>query len=218
MSEIIPDYANLLRRAAANHAADATRYADREQKLTTELGRFEEWMAAEHARVQAELNEAQAKADEQLRSISADWETRKRDLAETGRAKAEHQRHATGAERAWRTWCQEEGVDPDALPPLRDTGPMPVVAAPPAPKGRPPVEEFPELGLQVVRHPTTPGLDEIQPMPAENSQPLPAIDGADALLEQGRRMADPGATVTDLPAGGETPESTGGFQGEADRA
>lgn len=129
MSEIIPDYASLLRRAAANHAADATRYADREQKLTIELGRFEEWMHGEHARIQAELDEAQAKADEQLRSIAADWEARKRDLAEAGRAKAEHQKHANGAERSWRNWCQEEGIDPATLPPLRDTGPLPVVPA-----------------------------------------------------------------------------------------
>lgn len=125
----IPDYANLLRRAAANHAADASRYASQEQKLTTELARFEEWMAGEHARIQAELDEAQAKADEQLRAISADWETRKRDLAETGRAKTEHQKHATGAERSWRNWCHDEGIDPADLPPLRDTGPMPAIPA-----------------------------------------------------------------------------------------
>ena len=183
MSEIIPDYASLLRRAAANHAADATRYADREQKLTTELGRFEEWMHAEHARIQAELNEAQAKADEQLRSISQDWEARKRDLAEAGRAKAEHQKHATGAERSWRNWCQEEGVDPDALPPLRDTGPLPVVPA------------------------------EVKPVPRDANGRVVPPPGAIEFVPD----ADPGATITDPPTGGEPP-APGAFQAETDRA
>jgi hypothetical protein len=209
MSEIIPDYAGLLRRAAANHAADATRYADREQKLTTELGRFEEWMHAEHARIQAELNEAQAKADEQLRSISMDWEARKRDLAEAGRAKAEHQKHATGAERSWRNWCQEEGVDPDALPPLRDTGPLPVV-----PAEAKPVERYPdEHGWKVDKSAERAAAG----LPPEVSQPLPVIPDPADLLALGKRMADPSATITDPPTGGEVP-TPGDFQGEADRA
>lgn len=205
----IPDYANLLRRAAANHAADASRYASQEQKLTTELGKFEEWMVGEHARIQAELNAAQAKADEELRAISADWETRKRDLAEAGRVKTEHQKHATGAERAWRNWCRDEGIDPADLPPLRDTGPLPAIAAP---------DDLPRLPNGRVVPP--PGEIEFAPEAAPAPLPgdasdaggaLPALDAPEALLAQGRAAADPNGTQVDAPGGGQPVQ--GGFQG-----
>lgn len=247
----IPDYANLLRRAAANHAADATRYANTEQHLTTELGKFEEWMKGQRARIQAELDEAQRKADEQLRAIAADWETRKRDLAEAGRVKAEHQKHATGAERAWRNWCHDEGINPADLPPLPDTGPLPAIPAPRsepvsatlyqenglpmvwssldppggyvcavlAPRGGPGID-MPD-GTRICGRPVESepcgehGPDNVPPVPrelpvpapSENSQPLPPLETPDALLEAGRRAADPASDpgATRVDAGGDGP-------------
>lgn len=186
----IPDYAALLRRAAANHAADATRLAGQEQTITTELGRFETWMHTEHARIQTELEEAQAKADAQFRALSEDWEARKRDLGEVGRQKAEHQRHASGAERSWRNWCHDEGLDPDALPPLHlGTGPVSdaaLAAGAQAARPGPGVDESQLLDLREARrHPTAP-----DPEVTRGDVQLPAPGGEGP---QGRFQGDPRA-------------------------
>lgn len=59
-------------------------------------------------------------------------------------------------------------------------------------------------------------LPVVQPL-AENSQPLPVIPDPADLLALGKRMADPSATITDPPTGGEPP-APGAFQAETDRA
>ncbi|MGI5162760.1 hypothetical protein ACQEU3_47140 [Spirillospora sp. CA-253888] len=137
----IPDYADLLRRAAAVHASEVTAYTVRENALSDELTRFRRHAETERQRIENELAEARAKAETQLNDLAAQERAISNDLREAGLGKTRHQRDADGAQRSWLDWCQREGIDPRTVPPLptslTETS-QPLPAAPPVVPPTPP--------------------------------------------------------------------------------
>ena len=189
----VPSHIQMTIRIAAQEQQSATAWTVREAELRGQVDEHQRDAAAERERIEAELQAARADAERRLNALADVERKLTAELAEAGRCKEHHGREALDAQQSLADWCTRHGVRPDELPQPDGTGPLPVVPAP-------------------IERAALPA-----PQPAENSQPLPVIPDPSGLLALGKRMADPGATVTDPPAGGEPP-AQGDFQGEADRA
>jgi hypothetical protein len=250
----IPAHIDMTRRIAAQQTADVTRLTVAEAQLKQQYDEHQRDAAAEKARIEAELREMRENAERRLNALDEHGQRLNGELREIGRQIQQHRDEAEQAQWSIADWCTRQGIDPASLPPLPDTGPLPVVPAEPAQV----VDLAPFFGEDVVirtfgghklaghleaygdaariRQPD--GQDcyvspativEIQrvaviepPSGFDTSStitvtadPLPPVDDPDGLLAMGQRMADPGATRTDLPTGGEPP-IPGEFQGDTD--
>lgn len=246
----IPTHIDMTRRIAVQETATVTDLTVTEQQLRAQYDEHQREAAAERDRIEAELRAVREQADKRLAALADDERRLAGELTDVGRRLQQHRDEAEQAQQSIADWCTRQGVSPGDLPPLRDTGPMPVVAA------RQVVDLDPFVGEDVIIRTRggqkiaghlesasparlrqldgvdclvdveliveiqrvavidpPPGFDTSAPLVVTHD-PLPAIDGADALLEQGRRMADPGTTRTDLPGGDQPIE--GGFQGDTD--
>ena len=186
----VPSHIQMTIRIAAQEQQSATAWTVREQELRGQVDEHQRDAAAERGRIEAELQAARADAERRLNALADVERKLTAELAEAGRCKEHHGREALDAQQSVADWCTRHGVRPDELPVPDGTGPLPVVPAP---------------------------AERAAPQPAENSQPLPVIPDPADLLALGKRMADPGATITDPPTGGEPP-APGAFQAETDRA
>lgn len=207
----IPTHIDMTRRIAVQETATVTDLTVTEQKLRVQYDEHQQGAAAERDRIEAELRAVREQADKRLAALAEDERRLGGELTDVGRRLRQHRDEAEQAQQSIADWCTRQGVSPADLPPLRDTGPMPVVAAPKA------IEPGGKCGeclapMPGAHYPQCP--QAAVPTPPENSQPLPALDAPDALLEAGRKAADPGATRTDLP-GGDQP-GQGDFQGDTD--
>jgi hypothetical protein len=190
----IPAHAQTLRLAAAQEAARATQWAGRETDLSQRYTQHQTWAEGERARIQAELEQARAKAKAQLDALDATGKTLATDLAEAGRRKDQHATDGQDAQTSWLEWCTRHGIDPKTLPPVpvADTGPLPAVPAEQC-------DECESTGRNCAAHGGRPGSLRqhllIEQYGSTDSGPHLVPDEAYAPL------GDPTQTVTDPPAG-----------------
>lgn len=238
----VPAHITLTRRIAQQEAAAVTALTVEEQQLTAEYDKHQAEYEAERARLDAELRDAAEKAKAHLDNLAAAGQMLNGQVQDVGRRLRQHSDEATDAQQTVLDWCTRRGINVTDLPPLRDTGPMPAIAAPAQPAQMPYAEHVghrvevlivgdqesvtgqllrvDHAGLHVLlpegeqtipaEHVTAlrPAFGDLSiPAPAEPK--LPSLEVSDAVLEAGRRAADPGATRVD--AGGDQPEPSGPF-------
>jgi hypothetical protein len=198
----IPQHIDMTRRIAAQETASVTALTVQEQQLQAEYDRHQAEYDAEQKRIEAELRAAAEQGKAHLDRLAAVGKRMNGQVQDIGIRLERHRKEAEQAQQSVADWCTRQGINPSDLPPLPDTGPLPVVAA--EPKPLPTVEQFPDQGVEIVRHPTTPAFDVVRA--------LPAIEEPDGLLAQGAAMANPnGDPNTTQVDGGDGP--TRPFQG-----
>jgi hypothetical protein len=197
----IPAHIEMTRRIAAQQASDVTRLTAAEQQLRAQLDEHQNDAAAEKARVEAEIREFVEKRQQHLDALAETGRRLSGQLTDVGRALQQHREEATEAQQTVADWCTRKGITLTDLPPIPDTGPLPAI---PALATAPEPAKCPECLAPM------PGQHYPQcPPAAEPKLPaLPALEAPDALLNAGRRAADPNATQVD---GGDGP--TRPFQG-----
>jgi hypothetical protein len=202
----VPAHITLTRRIAQQEAAAVTALAVTEQQLRTQLDEHQRDAAAERDRIEAELRAAREKAEKHLEALAETGRRLTSELTGVGRQLQRHHDEATEAQHTVLAWCTRAGISPDDLPPLRDTGPLPAIAAPTAPEMPDRCDECETTGRNCTAHGGRPGIPYTPPAEPK----LPSLEVSDAVLEAGRRAADPGATRVD--AGGDQP-AEGPFPG-----
>lgn len=190
----IPAHIEMTRRIAAQQASDVTRLTVAEQQLRAQLDEHQNDAAAEKTRVEAEIREFVEKRQQHLDALAETGRRLSGQLTDVGRALQQHREEATEAQQTVADWCTRKGVSLTDLPPLRDTGPLPAIPAP---------VTAPEHGKCGECLAPMPGQHYPQcPQAAAVDPKLPALEAPDALLDAGRRAADPNATQVD---GGDGP-------------
>jgi hypothetical protein len=201
---LIPPHIDMTRRIAADLAATVTRLTVTEQQLKQQLDEHQRDAAAERDRIEAELRAAREKAEAHLAALA---ETERRltgELTGVGRQLQQHRDEAEQAQQSIADWCTRRAIDPSTLPPLPDTGPLLAIPAPEPQTRKPLLRELTQEAVEAGTYGE----------PAPGMEPkLPSLEVSDAVLEAGRRAADPGATRVD--AGGDGP-AEGPFPGDVE--
>lgn len=217
----VPAHITLTRRIAQQEAAAVTALAVTEQQLRTQLDEHQRDAAAERDRIEAELLAAREKAEAHLAALAETGRRLTGELQGVGRQLQRHHDEATEAQHTVLAWCTRAGISPDDLPPLRDTGPMPAIAAPTAAPEHEkcgeclapmPGEHYPQCPQAAA---VTAALNAQFGTAAPAEPKLPSLEVSDAVLEAGRRAADPNADpgATRVDSGGDQPEPSGPFPG-----